>query len=417
MTELLLDTSSTFADNMQLPVHRWFKYTAGFSAKWVESVLLEKSIEKELRVIDPFVGSGTVVIQSEINNIQAIGIESHPLVNKVANAKLQWRYDIKEVKEYFDKIFSKAQNVENCHFDYPDIIIKCYSFDNLKKLSKLKVAWDEIPANGDLKNLGWFLITSILRSTSHVGTAQWQYVLPNKSKSKVLEPFHAYSIKMHEILRDIEFMQSRYKENKKGFIINDDSRSIEHVESGWANLVITSPPYANNYDYADATRIELSFWGGISSYSDLQETVRNSLVRACTQHVSGMNKEVEMYLKSEELKSISEELIPIYEQLGEIRKTKGGKKNYHFMVVSYLYDLSKVFASLRRITSRDVEMCFVIGDSAPYGIYVPVDDFLGKLAIANGFNDFYFEKTRDRNIKWKNRKHTVPLKEGRLWIK
>ena len=30
---------------------------------------------------------------------------------------------------------------------------------------------------------------------------------------------------------------------------------------------------------------------------------------------------------------------------------------------------------------------------------------------------YYFEKIRDRNVKWKNRKHTVPLKEGRLWVK
>jgi hypothetical protein len=25
-------TSSTFVDNMRLPVHRWFRYSAGFSA-------------------------------------------------------------------------------------------------------------------------------------------------------------------------------------------------------------------------------------------------------------------------------------------------------------------------------------------------------------------------------------------------
>jgi hypothetical protein len=33
------DTSSTFTDNMKLPVHRWFRYSAGFSAQWVESVI------------------------------------------------------------------------------------------------------------------------------------------------------------------------------------------------------------------------------------------------------------------------------------------------------------------------------------------------------------------------------------------
>jgi len=59
----------------------------------------------------------------------------------------------------------------------------------------------------------------------------------------------------------------------------------------------------------------------------------------------------------------------------------------------------------------------VVGDSAPYGIYVPVDKWLGELAISAGFKSYYFEKTRDRNVKWKiSRKHKVPLHEGRLWV-
>ena len=37
-------------------------------------------------------------------------------------------------------------------------------------------------------------------------------------------------------------------------------------------------------------------------------------------------------------------------------------------------------------------VCFIIGDSAPYGIYVPVDEWLGRLAIAAGFKEFHFEK-------------------------
>ena len=52
----------------------------------------------------------------------------------------------------------------------------------------------------------------------------------------------------------------------------------------------------------------------------------------------------------------------------------------------------------------------------PYGIYVPVDKWIGKLAVSAGFSSFSFEKTRERNVKWKNRKHDVPLKEGLLWI-
>jgi hypothetical protein len=41
---------------------------------------------------------------------------------------------------------------------------------------------------------------------------------------------------------------------------------------------------------------------------------------------------------------------------------------------------------------------------------------VGELAMAVGFKSYRFDKLRDRNIKWKNRKHRVPLKEGLLRI-
>jgi hypothetical protein len=92
------------------------------------------------------------------------------------------------------------------------------------------------------------------------------------------------------------------------------------------------------------------------------------------------------------------------------------EKNYHLMIAAYFYDLARVFKALSKMTSPACKMCFVIGDSAPYGIYIPVDEWLGELAISAGFRSYRFEKLRDRNVKWRNRKHTVPLKEGRLWI-
>jgi len=31
--------SGAFGDNMSLPVHRWYRYSAGFSADWVSSLI------------------------------------------------------------------------------------------------------------------------------------------------------------------------------------------------------------------------------------------------------------------------------------------------------------------------------------------------------------------------------------------
>ena len=35
-------TSGTFLDNMKLPVHRWYRYSAGFSAEWASTVVKER---------------------------------------------------------------------------------------------------------------------------------------------------------------------------------------------------------------------------------------------------------------------------------------------------------------------------------------------------------------------------------------
>jgi DNA modification methylase len=78
-------TSSTFIDNMRLPVHRWFRYSAGFSAEWVESVVRERAAGKSIRVLDPFAGSGTTILAAQDAGAESIGIEAHPFVFRVAS--------------------------------------------------------------------------------------------------------------------------------------------------------------------------------------------------------------------------------------------------------------------------------------------------------------------------------------------
>ena len=109
-------------------------------------------------------------------------------------------------------------------------------------------------------------------------------------------------------------------------------------------------------------------------------------------------------------------IAPELKELEQEREKHGGKKPYHTMIAAYFLDMAKVWTALRRVVKDGGLVCFVVGDSAPYGIYVPVDRWLGELALSAGFKSFRFEKLRDRNVKWKNRKHRVPLHEGRLWI-
>lgn len=411
------DYSATFAGNMTLPVHKWYRYTAGFSAAWVNELIQREKLNGRTKIIDPFAGSGTVLLESEFENVESMGIEAHPYVYRIAKAKLAWNYPAEKFKKSSLAFLQKAKKQNITKTDFPKLIASCYPIEVIQKLEALKQTWLEEKQEQEIKDFTWFIITSILRVTSPVGTAQWQYIQPTKTKSKVVDPFIAFESKVHDMFMDMQKMQKRILTIADSKIFNEDARDIKSIPKGWGDLVITSPPYANNYDYADATRLEMTFWGDISGWADLQDSVRKHLVRACTQHVSKLGSEIDEILLNPKLSVIKSELIEVYETLKIERLKHGGKKNYHFMIAAYFTDLAEVFHSLRRVTSKNCLMCFVIGDSAPYGVYVPVDKWLGELAIAAGFESYSFEKLRDRNTKWKNRKHTVPLHEGRLWIK
>jgi hypothetical protein len=414
------DTSSTFVNNMSLPIHRWFRYSAGFSAQWVEDTikryLIDNGINGGIKVLDPFAGSGTTLLASEMAGMKSYGFESHPLISRVAKTKMMWRTDVGQFRSFADNTLSMAKQIEGDGGGYPDLIYKCYSPDNIQKLDSIKKALYAQKDESAEYSLTWLGFLSILRSSSHAGTAQWQYVLPNKTKVNVSDPFEAFARQIALMAEDMTFAQ-QWSTVPQGDLINHDTRKPFEPLENEIDLIITSPPYANNYDYADATRLELSFLGDISGWGDLQESIRPHLIRSCTQHVSSHKKETFLILEDSALKPIFSEIFDVCTKLDSEKELHGGKKNYHTMIALYFLDMAKAWKCLRSVCKEGASACFVIGDSAPYGIYVPVDKWLGELAIAAGFTSYTFEKTRDRNIKWENRKHRVPLKEGRLWVK
>lgn len=408
-------TSGTFIDNMRLPVHRWFRYSAGYSGAWAEHLIKSEAQRRQISVFDPFAGSGTTLIAAERCAVQSWGIEPHPFVARVARAKLAYRSSPDEFFECANYVLTRARSRQTFDLEsYPPLIRKCYTDEALKQLDCLRREVESQANNSEGSLLAWLALTAILRPTSHVGTANWQYLLPSRRKARVQEPFAAFEEITNTIISDM--LEAKNIDGPRATFTLDDARHCETVPTNKFNLVVTSPPYPNNYDYADATRLELSFFGEINGWGDLQEKVRKYLLRSCSQHVPDRAIDLPAVLAHSELDPIRDELAHVCEQLGEIRLTRGGKKTYHNMVACYFLDLAQVWHSLRRVCSSPSRVCFVIGDSAPYGVYVPVIDWLGKLALSAGFTSFHFEKTRDRNTKWKNRKHRVPLCEGRLWV-
>jgi hypothetical protein len=411
--------SGSFTDNMTLPVHRWFRYSAGFSAEWAEEVIRAQGDPGV--VFDPFAGSGTTLISAQKAGMASAGVENHDFVHRIASAKLLWSLDATEFHERSRDLVALARGDRSASPATPSALLRrCYEPEALVRLEALKRSALRLGCEDGTRQLLWLALTSILRECSGAGTAQWQYILPNKRKARVQDPFDAFAAKCDLIGSDMAAMKASVSPDVPPVaeLHCADARraaDLEHLR-GRVGLVLTSPPYPNNYDYADATRLEMTFWDEVAGWGDLQSTVRHRLIRSCSQHSAAEKLALSDLLEEQAVEPIKDELRQVCGELADIRATKGGKKTYHTMVAAYFVDLARVWLALRPLCRDGAQVCFVIGDSAPYGVYVPVDRWLGELALAAGFKKFSFERMRDRNTKWKNRKHRVPLKEGHLLV-
>ncbi|QHT58144.1 site-specific DNA-methyltransferase [Cellulomonas sp. H30R-01] len=395
---------------MRLPVHRWFRYSAGFSAQWARAVLADSGAR---RVLDPFGGSGTTVIAAEQSSVSGMGVDVHPFVSRIAKAKLAWRADPDILLERARAVTLEVQRARRVEGPSSPLIAKCFpDTAALEELLRVRDAVETLRAGDAYDELLWLAFVSIIRACSPAGTAQWQYVLPNKTKSRVLEPRAAFESRVRLFADDMWAMQDHLAA-PGGQVFEADARTLDGVSDGWADLILTSPPYANNFDYADATRLEQSFLGEINGWGDLGP-LRKMLLKSATQHMGRWDPAEA--LDSPLVEPIRQELFEVYSRLADVKRAKAGNKAYDLMIAGYFFDSAQVWHALRRASAPGVKVCYVVGDSAPYGVHVPVERWLGDLAVAAGFKTWNFEKVRDRNTKWKNRKHDHPLHEGRLWI-
>mgnify|MGYP006138149509 CR=1 FL=1 len=407
----------TFGKNMSLPVHRWFRYSAGYSADWVKHVIKdfkENTGLEEVVVLDPYSGVGTTIIAAEEVGTRAIGIEAHSFIHRVAKCKTNCNVELEDLRRAANEVLSVGLSNPRItsESDTPDLLVKAYPEpETLHQLWGLIDALKQQSYSEEISELIELAIICCVRPCSPVGTANWQYILPNKRKSNPKDVATCFNAVVNQFCSDIETKKSNAQFGELATPILGDCRDLHDVEDASIDLVITSPPYPNNFDYADATRLELTFLGIVENWGGLHDAVRKNLMISSSQHASKVKPDSQKDLESILLAPIKDELSNAYETLSEVRKDRGGKKHYHTMCVSYMLSIAQMIKELDRVMKpTNCRADIVIGDSAPYAVHLPVDKWISTIASQYGF-EISETHLRDRNVKWDNRVHKVLLKE------
>ena len=419
----------TFKDSLRAPVHRWFTYPAGFSYKAVAHSFERFKIAKGMVVYDPFMGSGTTNVTAKSMGIDSIGTEAHPFVYEIAKAKMEWEVDGKKIRKFihylnenFESRYSaltKSANFSLSNY-FPELVLKCYKKETLSKLLTLQKLYYDYGSHQKESMFLFVVLTALLREISSAATG-WPYIAPKKEKTTsedkdALIEFNSLAMSMLDDLTNIKRQADiNYLKSKHRLIFGSSTDVSAHLSDESVDHVFTSPPYLNNFDYSDRTRLELYFWGLAKNWKEITDKVRSKLMTSATTQISRSDPK---YLLDEEIKTNNPEIAQFIQEaankLSELRKVKGGKKSYDLMVIGYFNDIYKVIKEVHRVLKPSSSALFVLGDSAPYGVHIPTDRLIGEIGCSIGFKSYSLEVLRKRGDKWKAnpQRHGVSLQES-----
>lgn len=261
------------------------KWNGQFSPQLIE-VLLDTYSFQSCNVFDPFVGSGTVLLESGVMGISAKGTEVNPAAFLLART-----YEFINVSPHERKrIVANISKLIDDRFPRP--------------LFEPTLLGSEVA------------IRDALRS----GLLQMSHPLEEslfKSLIVLLDFYHkdVDEQKIDRIWRKLSkhILDLPYS-NEQINVFNADARSIPH-DSNWADLVVTSPPYINVFNYHQQYRASLEF----------------------------LNYDLLTVAKSE---------------IGSNRKHRG---NRFLTVIQYCLDMASVFQELKRISRPDARWILVVG--------------------------------------------------------
>jgi hypothetical protein len=406
------------------PYDRWFRYPAGFASDYVAILLRYLNLRSGHLVVDPFAGSAVTGTAAKSQGLSFFGIEAHPLIAELGSLKLNdppgKGQELAAKGELLIKEAEKsAQKMTPIIYSETDLVQRCFEPQVLTKLTSLRALIKSDLSDDWAGYLKWALLAT-LRDVASVRVG-WPYQRPgNKRKPKYSDPLARFRQRLSWMVADLEVSAANQGERPCSNIIHGDSRDPEAwavLSSVKANGCISSPPYLNNFDYADATRLELYFWGEVRTWSEMCQSVRSQMITATTQQssITEASSALSKLGNHSALKTIDK----LTSELATERKERKRGKEYDRVLPAYFAAMAAVFENLSTHLSPKAPVVWLIGDSAPYGVYIDTPLLIAELAESFGFTCERDIVLRRRGERWthSNTRHDMALSERLILLR
>jgi hypothetical protein len=399
---------------------RWFRYPAGFSPAALDAAFTAICAKEGDLLVDPFAGVATAGTAARDRGLRFRGIEAHPLIAELANLKLKRPAllgDPEGLVSAAEDLTAEVGATPRAHEH--ELVRRCFDTHTLGQLASLRDLILDSESRW-ARHVKWALLGTLREAaTVKVG---WPHQRPSRPRVRrlVSDPLQRFVDRAGWMADDLATAAIGIDHR----VIIGDSRRRE----AWTRALcgeqpvgcLSSPPYLNNFDYADATRLELYFWGEITTWGEMCAEVRDGMLVATTQQ-SSVNAAEAAWRRLETYEATKRALEPLAEELTSLRLERVSKrgKEYDRVLPDYFAGVASVLKQLHHHLAKAAKVAWVVGDSAPYGVYIDTPMLLAQLAEEVGFEFVDDVVIRSRGERWRTNgsKHQVPLTERLLILR
>ncbi len=356
------------------------------------------SVNAASRVLDPFCGSGTTLVECMKRGIPSTGIDANPVAVLAATAKTTWNLSPDRLLTIADRVASRAETILS-HEVFEDDPTYEYivhsgmlkrgwiSRKPLEKALAIKRALIVDTATTRYKRLLQLcLLSEIVYRAANVKFGPEIYC---SKKKRDVALFRAFRRRVRDVAADLEIVRSLGA--TRTTVLEGDARATSQLLKGRRfTHCICSPPYPTEHDYTRNARLELAFIERVTDQHSLR-VIKQSMIRSHTKNIYKGDRDSEGV----------EEHVAIARVVSRLRRAVGDVHGfvglYPDVIAHYFGGMQKHFRDLKRVLTPGARCAYVVGDQSSYcGIHIPTAKFLAAIVGSLGFRNIEIVHWRGR---------------------
>lgn len=392
-------------------VHNWYRIVLGYSDHLVGQILDRFDIKPGQKVIDPFCGTGTTLVECMKRGIDCVGVDANPSSCFSAHVKTNWSLKNKRLLELLEEIELKQnlylrrkvaykQDPTYKYLEDAGMIRRGWiSPEPLRKALAIKSSIVNLATSKPYKNaLMLALIAEVITGSSNVKFGPELYCGPAKLDSDV---FSGFAKRVQAMAKDLLVVSSIA--SGKATVIEGDVRECDELFNSHAlgpyAAVICSPPYPAEHDYTRNARLELAFLELVKDRRTLR-SIKHNMIRSNTKNIYKEDTDSAYVDGHSKINEIAAEL-----DLRIASKTHSFARLYPTVIREYFGGMKRHLLSLKNFLVDGAKCAYVVGDQSCYlQVHIPTAEILSSIAQEIGFKTLEIKQ-------WRSRRSTATSKE------